>query len=283
MKNEINEKELQLVISKQELGTLETNALAIKEKVKELLPNYDSKNYSSKNIDKAKEDKALLNKTSKVLNDKRIELEKEFMKPFESFKEIIKETTDLIKTASSQIDVIVKDVENKEKEEKKNEIIEIFNEKIKELSTLIPFENIFDEKWLNKTAKMKDIENSLEIKLEQIRTDLITISELHSKYEIELKNDYLKHFDLGLIIRKNSELMQKEEALKVQTEETKKVIEDEKNEKMQEMAEQVIASKETDEVKTYTLEISGTTNQLWALQKFLETNNMHFKKISEEK
>lgn len=283
MKNEINEKELQLVISKQELGTLETNALAIKEKVKELLPNYDSKNYSSENIDKAKEDKALLNKTSKVLNDKRIELEREFMKPFESFKEIIKETTDLIKTASAQIDVIVKDVENKEKEEKKNEIIEIFNEKIKELSTLIPFENIFDEKWLNKTAKMKDIENSLEIKLEQIRTDLITISELHSKYEIELKNDYLKHFDLGLIIRKNSELMQKEEALKVQTEESKKVIEDEKNEKMQEMAEQVIASKETDEVKTYTLEISGTTNQLWALKKFLETNNMHFKKISEEK
>lgn len=276
---ELNEKDLQLVVSKQELGTLETNALAIKEKVKELLPNYDSKNYSSTNIDKAKEDKALLNKTSKVLNDKRIELEREFMKPFESFKEIIKETTDLIKTASSQIDVIVKDVENKEKEEKKDEIIKIFNEKIKELSDLIPFERIFDEKWLNKTAKIKDIESSIETKLEQIRNDLITISELHSKYEIELKNDYLKHFDLGLIIRKNSELIQKEEALKAQTEETEKVIEEAKEEKMQKMAEEVVPTKIVEDTKTYVLKITGTTSQLKALRKFLEINGMSFEKI----
>lgn len=276
---ELSEKDLQLVVSKQELGTLETNALAIKEKIKELLPNYDPKNYSSANIDKAKEDKALLDKTSKVLNDKRIELEREFMKPFESFKEIIKETTDLIKTASSQIDVIVKDVENKEKEEKKNEIIKIFNEKIKELSDLIPFERIFDEKWLNKTAKMKDIESSIETKLEQIRNDLITISELHSKYEIELKNDFLKHFDLGLIIRKNSELIQKEEALKVQTEETEKVIEEQKEEKMQKMAEEVVPPKIADDIKTYTLKITGTTSQLKALRRFLEINGMSFEKI----
>lgn len=277
---ELSEKDLQLVVSKQELGTLETNALAIKEKIKELLPNYDSKNYSSANIDKAKEDKALLNKTSKVLNDKRIELEREFMKPFESFKEIIKETTDLIKTASSQIDVIVKDVENKEKEEKKNEIIKIFNEKIKELSDLIPFERIFDEKWLNKTAKMKDIESSIETKLEQIRNDLITISELHSKYEIELKNDYLKHFDLGLIIRKNSELIQKEEALKVQTEETEKVIEEQKEEKMQKMATTKVEEKIYDPVIVVALEITMRESVARVMKTFMFNNDATYKKIT---
>ena len=80
--NEINENELQLVITKKELGSLTTNAKAIKEKVKEILPNYNANNYDESNIDKAKSDKAMLNKTSKLLNDERIKIEKEFMKPF---------------------------------------------------------------------------------------------------------------------------------------------------------------------------------------------------------
>lgn len=279
MNEELNENELTLVVSKQELGVLETNALAIKEKVEGLLLNYDAKNYDINSIDKAIKDRALLNKTSKVLNDKRIALEKEFNKPFETFKSIIKETTDLIKEASSKIDEVVKNVENQEKEEKKKNIINIFESEVSELKEVLPFERIFDERWLNKTFDIKDVERDLKIKLEQIRNDLITISELHSKYEIELKNDYLSHFDLGLVIRKNSDLTQKEELLKNQTEETEKVVEEKKIEKMNEMATTKVEEKMIDPVMTYVLKITGKKSQLVALKIFLNTNEMQFEKV----
>lgn len=277
---EINEKDLQLVITKQELGALETNALAVKEKVQEILKKYDLENYKDKDPIVAKNDRAVLNKTAKVLDEKRLEVERKFMEPINPFKGIIKETIEMITKASSQIDTIVKEAENREKEEKKKAILVIFESEVKELKDIVKFEDIFDERYLNKTFKIEDVEKDITSKLEQIRNDLITISELHSKYEIELKNDYLKHFDLGLIIRKNSELMQKEELLKNQTSETEKIIEEAKEEKMQKMSEQVVEAKEEEPILTFTLKITGKKNQLIALRKFIEVNGMNYEKIN---
>ena len=61
----INENELELIVSKKSLGELTTNAIVIKDKVKNALVNFKAENYNEDNIDKAKDDKALLNKTSK--------------------------------------------------------------------------------------------------------------------------------------------------------------------------------------------------------------------------
>ena len=262
------------------LGELTTNALKIKEEIKNKLEDYKAENYDINSIDKAKEDKAMLNRTAKKLNDERIKLEKEFMKPFDEFKTVVKEITEMIKDSSSKIDEIVKEVENKDKEEKKKAILVIFESEVKELKDVLKFEKVFDERYLNKTFKIEDVEKDLISKLEKIRNDLITISELHSKYEIELKNDYLNNFDLGMIIRKNSELIQREEALKNQVEETKKVIEEQKEEKMQEMAETIVEIKEEEPVLTFTLKITGKKNQLLALRKFIETNGMSYEKVA---
>lgn len=277
----MKEKDFELIVSKQELGTLETNALAIKEKIQELLPTYDVSNYSENNLDKAKEDKALLNKTSKALNDKRIELEKEFMMPFENFKAIVKETTDLIKEASSKIDEIVKSVENKEKEEKRKNITTIFESLVGELKDLLILEKIFDEKWLNKTFKIEEIKRVISEKIEQVRNDLISIGKLKSKYEIELKNEYLNNFDLGAIIRKNEELNEKEEKLKLQQEESVEVIEKVKEEKMRVMSQVKVEECIFDEILTYTLRITGKKSQLQALKEFMNINEMKYEKVEE--
>lgn len=277
---ELNEKDLELVVSKQELGTLETNALNILEKVKEVLPNYNEENYSEKNIDKAKEDKALLNKTSKVLNSQRIDLEKRFMEPFNNFKAIIKETTDLIDDASYKIDVIVKNVENKAKEQKKIKIQNVFDKYVEELVPVLTFEKIFNDKWLNKTYKLESIEEEIKEKINTIRNDLIAIGNLSSKYDIELKNDYLTNFNLSEVITKNNELLKREELLKTQQKDSQKVVEDQKQEKMEQMANTKVEEKVVDPILTYTLKITGKTSQMKALRQFLDTNEMEYEKIS---
>lgn len=281
--NEISENELQLVITKKELGSLTTNAMAIKEKVKEMLPNYKAENYDESNIDKAKSDKAMLNRTSKLLNDERIRIEKEFMKPFEEFKSEVTETCNLIKQASAEIDVIVKEVDNKAKEQRKNKIIQIFDENVNELKDVLSLEKIFDDKWLNKGSFREDgsfkLEEELINKINIIRNDLITIGELNSKYEIELKNDYLNHFQLGEVIRKNNELIQREELLKKQQEESKKELEQQHEKKVEKMLEKPVEQEEVDPIKTYTLKITGKLSAMKQLKKFMELNNIKSEKI----
>lgn len=279
----IGENELQLIITKKELGSLTTNAKAIKEKVKEMLPNYSSEFYDENNIDKAKSDKAMLNKTSKLLNEERIRIEKEFMKPFEEFKSEVSETCNLIKQASSEIDIIVKAVENKAKEQRKNKISQIFDENVNELKDVLTLEKIFDDKWLNKGSFKEDgsfkLEEELINKINTIRNDLITIGELNSKYEIELKNDYLKHFQLGEVIRKNNELIQREELLKKQQEESKKELEQQHEEKVEKMLEKPVEQEKVDPMKTYTLRLTGKLSAMQQLKKFLELNNIRCEKV----
>lgn len=281
--NEINENELQLIITKKELGSLTTNAKAIKEKVKKILPNYKADNYDESNIDKAKSDKAMLNKTSKLLNDERIRIEKEFMKPFEEFKSEVSETCNLIKQASAEIDTIVKEVDNKAKEERKNKIVQIFNENVNELKDVLTLEKIFDDKWLNKGSFREDgsfkLENDLIEKINVIRNDLITIGELNSNYEIELKNDYLNHFQLGEVIRKNNELVAKEEVLKKQQENSKKQLENEQEQKIEKMLENPVEQEEVDPIKTYTLKLTGKLSAMKQLKKFMDLNNIKCEKI----
>lgn len=281
--NEIKENELQLIITNKELGSLTTNAKAIKERVKELLPTYKAENYDESNIEKAKSDKAMLNKTSKILNDERIKIEREFMKPFEEFKNEVKETCDLIKQASGEIDVIVKEVENREKEIRKNKIEDIFNSNVNELKEVLSLEKIFDDKWLNKGNWKEDgtfkLEKDLIDRINIIRNDLLTIGELNSKYEVELKNDYLNHFQLGEVIRKNNELTQKEELLKKQQEETKKEIEHQREEKVEKMLETPVEQEVIDPIKTYTLRLTGKLSAMQQLKKFIEINNIKCEKV----
>lgn len=273
------ENQLILSVNKIELGTLTTNAIAIRDTVKDLLKNYKAENYNEDNIDKAKEDKAMLNTTSKKLNDKRIELEKEFMTPFNEFKDVISETTTMIKEASSQIDLIVKEVENKAKETRRNTIETHFKALVGELENVVTLDTIFDEKWLNKGSFNEKGEfkllSELENKLNDIRKGLEAIKNLNSKHELALKSQYLKNFDLGQAIAENNRLNELEQKSAI-IEEKKEEI---KEAKIEEMLNTPVEEKIIDIEKTYTLEITGTTAKLEKLKEFMNLNNIRFKKI----
>lgn len=272
---EIKEEDLKLSVVEIQLGTLETNAIAIRDKVKETLKKYDADNYNEDNIERAKKDKALLNNTSKYLNDERIKLEKQFLKPFEEkFKDIITETTTMIKEASSKIDVIVKEVEIKAKATRRSAIETIFNGLVGELESIITLDKVFDEKWLNKgsfndkgefkyTQQLKD-------KLNKIRNDLESISALNSKHELALKSYYLKEFDLGQVIAENNRLNELE-SKQVTIEEKKEEI---KESKIEEMINKPVETEAIDPIKTYTLKITAPLSKQQALKQFLEINKM---------
>lgn len=278
--NEVQNNEFELIITEKKLGSLTTNAKAIRDKIKEILPKYSAENYSENNIEDAKSDKAMLNNTAKKLNDKRIELEKEFLKPFDEFKTTVKETTDMIKEASSKIDLIVKEVDFKAKQERKNYIENLFNSIIGELKELVTLDMVFDEKWLNKGSFNDKGEfkllSELENKLNKIRNDLEIIKTLKSSYEVSLTNQYLRTFDLGSVIQENNRLIE----LAEKTKQVEVVKEEIVKEKVDEMVTKPVENEQEEPIKTYTLKITGTLSQQKKLKEFLDLNKMKYEKIN---
>lgn len=178
----LQEKDVQLVVSKETIGQLTTNIKEVKARVEMALPMYDICNYSIDDIPKCKEDKALLNKAAKALDDKRKELEKVWNKPFEEFKTTCNETCKLIKNAVSLIDGIIKEDEDRTKKAKREEV-EKLAEKCGVETIGIKLDLIFDSKWLNKTTSMKAIEKAIKEKIDNIKKDLEVLKMYAEDYD----------------------------------------------------------------------------------------------------
>lgn len=197
-----------LVVSELTIGTLITNAKEVHDSVIDFLETCDVENYKG-TVKDAATDKAKFNALAKKLNDERIRLEKEFLKPFVPFKEIVSETTDAINKVSSGLDVIVKAKEKEEKEAKKAEIVEIW--KTYDFS-LVSLEKIFNEKWLNKTYKTKRIHDDIAHIIDRIAGDLQSIEQF-GEDTATLKELYLTNLDLQATLRRGAELRENRKRL----------------------------------------------------------------------
>lgn len=209
---ELQAEQLELKVSEKTIGSLTTNAKEIRDLVKAALPKYDISNYSSDDIAKAKADKALLNKAQKTLNDKRIAFEKEFMAPFGEFKEVVADTCKLIKDAVSKIDTVIKEDEQRSRDEKKASIDAL--PEIQEFEALgISIQTIWNEKWLNKTTSLKSISTEIAEKTKAVKTDLETLKSFAEDYDV-LVVRYKESLNLNDTVAYANQLKAQREATK---------------------------------------------------------------------
>lgn len=209
------ETDLQLVVSTKTLGSLTTNAEKIRDMVKTALPQYSIENYSSSDVAKAKEDKTKLNKAAKALNDERIKIEKEWMKPFGDFKDVVTETVGLIKNCVASIDTIIKEDDERTKNAKREQV-----KRLAETCGLevvgIKLEKIWNEKWLNKTTSLKSIEKEITEKVASIKNDLETLKTFSEDYDA-LVTYYKENLNLSETVSYANRLIEARKA-KVQQE-----------------------------------------------------------------
>lgn len=283
-KIEIQEKDLELIVSEKTLGSLTTNAIQIKELVEQALPNYDIANYNENNISLAKKDKAMLNNAAKALNSKRIEFEKEFLKPFAEFKEVVNETVKLISVCSGKIDLVIKQSEQKAKEEKKQIIVDYW--KSKEFN-LVSFDKIFDEKWLNKTSKEKNIKIEIDNIIEKINDDIATLEAIGEDVDL-LKSLYLDTLNINNTIQYANTLKANREKAKIESEqrvkhESKSNVQTNENnpwlfEKPKPTNEPSSVVNQP-ELLTRAMKVWGTREQIISLGDFMNKNGIRFEKL----
>ena len=98
-------------------------------------------------------------------------------------------------------------------EEKKAAIKATYDENIGDLAEVLPFEKIFDSRYLNQTYKLATAQKEIVDKIDTVKTDLETIDSLDSKYKLNAKDVYIKTLDLSKALAENKRLADLEEKL----------------------------------------------------------------------
>lgn len=195
--------------------SIDFNYEEIKTELASKLQEYESLVYTDEQIKLAKSDKATLNALKKALNDERIRLEREYLKPFSAFKAQVDELIKMIDKPVALIDEKVKDFEARRKQEKRQKIEEYY--KGIEHPEFVTLEMIFDPKWLNASATEKVVQTELNIRLVNIKHDIETIESLPD-FAFEAMAAYKTNLDINEAIREGQRLAniqkQKEEAQK---------------------------------------------------------------------
>lgn len=226
----IKESDLELVVSEKTLGSLTTNAKQIRDMVKAALPMYDISNYNDGNIDQAKKDKAALNKAAKALNAKRLEIEKEFMKPFGEFKEVVTETVKLIGECSAKIDIVVKQNEQQYKDKKLADIRTYFDGVN---VNLVDFNKVFNPSWLNKTASLKSVCKEIDATLARIDGEIESLKSVSPEDFDVLRTYYMDTLNISSTIQYANRLKEQRERARI-AEEIRRKSEEEANRKAEE-------------------------------------------------
>lgn len=278
----LTEKDLTLDVRELTLGTLTTNALQLRDHVAATLERYTPENYSEDNVDQAKADRAILNKAAKDLNDRRIQLERDWNAPLQEFKSIIGDTVKMISEGSAKIYAVVKGVENKAKAEKRAAIEELWERKG---ITLLPLSKLWDDKWLNKTKRLPAVEKEIGEKLLKIEAELDTLAAVDTEDGDTLRAYYLDCLDLQRTLAYSATL--KANRQRLQEEQARRQAEAEAQATREAYVAPTAAPARTayeapeaviPEVLERTMVVRGTREQLIDLSEYMKASGIWFRK-----
>lgn len=155
------------------LQEIKWNHEELKAAVAEKVEDYKHLVYSDEQIGEAKKDKTQLNKFKAALENKRKEIKAEVNKPYDTFAGQVKEITGIIDEAVANIDKQVRAFDDREKDQKKEDIGKIF--KASGFPDFVSLEQIWNARWLNKTYSLKDVRSDLNDQKIRINNEIATL------------------------------------------------------------------------------------------------------------
>ena len=252
------------------IKAIEWNHEEIKKEVAEKVKHYASLVYTDEQIKIAKTDRATLNKFIQAMENKRKEVKKQCLAPYEEFEKKMKEIITIVNEPVALIDKQIKDYESNERTKKLIAIEEIW-ERLNAHEWLI-LGRILDDKWLNASVKLPAIEKEIIAKLEQIKSDLITLQNL-PEFSFEAIELYKKTLNINTAI----------EEARLHSEIAKAKAEFEAEQKCEEapapMPETIPDANETAKAKEISFRCWLTVEDAKALKQFFNSRNIKYEAI----
>lgn len=249
--------------------------------LEERLHHYNTLVVTEDSIREAKADRAKLNKLKEALESKRKEVKKEVLKPFNGFEARIKELVALVDRPILAIDTQLSAYEEQRKEDKKNQIAEIYDATVPgELMDIIPLLRIYNPKWLNATTSLKSVKEEIEDIVKRTNADMMVLDTVAPEYAPAVREVYMRTLDITQAMAHRNALQAAAEAFK-QREAAKAA------QAPQPVAEPVKAAptpvqeapKQQEQLYSLRLEFHLTMEQSRKLKQFLTDNNIDYTKI----
>lgn len=249
-------------------GLISWNHEEIKKEVAERVEKYKTLVYTDEQIGEAKKDVAELRKFTKALEDKRKEIKKECLAPYEAFEKQVKEIIAVVNEPIELINTQVREFDEKQKSDKAKKIIAMWEsiEKPDWLQLL----QIERPEWLNKTYTLKKIGEDIADTLTKISEDEKTLAKVENG--AETFEYYKTSLNLAEAIRRAEEA----QAARIAAEERRKAQEAARA--AQEAARAAQAEKVTDteeglpgrvtERAVFTFEVTANNTQYADLNRF---------------
>lgn len=288
---------LQVVIN-QTAGTISMNFEEMKSFLNQRLEEYKGAVFTDDSIKSAKSCTAQLRKEQSALKSRITEVKKEYMQPFDNFKEKADELVRLYDEPILFIDGQVKAYEERRKSEKREEIKVIYSELAQEVSEYIPLEKIYNSKWENVTYKKSDIKKEIYDLVVSTKQAIETINGMESeacekallmyKQDLSLTNaiTYINNYERqrAEILLKEQERKRREEEERIRREEREKIeaaqqaerekaiaVEEAKEQAVQEMIESLTPDDFTSKTNLYEYRMALNNDMKEKLEMYLDS------------
>ena len=207
--------ELQVVV-KQQVGKINWNFEELKTALAAEMEKYTGIVYDDDSIADAKNTVAYLRKLKDSVEERRKEVKKECLKPYDDMEKQVKELTQLIDEPINTIAKQVKDYEEEQRKKKKEEILAYMKEAFTELPETVASKlksKIYDSKWENKSTTKKTWQTAVNTALENTKGDLNILDGIEEDFRKDAKKVYEKNLVLSEALSKVQELRKQKEMI----------------------------------------------------------------------
>lgn len=256
---------------KQTQGNITFDVSKLKKDITNAIKPYEKLVVTEDGVTEAKGMRAKLNKLEKAINDKKIEVKKDYLEPYTQFENEVKEIIGIIRQGTLNIDTQVKSYEEQAKVGKKEDIKK-FYESIAIYG--VDFDKLFDEKWLNSSVNEKSWKEQLSSKIETIKVNLKIIQNMNYEDLGLLKNLYLDTLNLDQALNSYTRLKPISKPVQSDSLDTlSKPIE------VPNSSPQALNQATEPNTLVRAFKVTGTKEQIIELGEFMNTLGVKFEKI----
>lgn len=270
--------ELLQVRADYQLGSIEENLEEVEKSIRAFCDQYKGMVVTEEDIPETKKILAEIRKEKDALDTQRKDIKKAWNKPYDAFEKKVKVLLGIYDETIVEINVQLREYEEKRKAFKKEKIQKLYAELVpEELKEYLPLVRIYNAKWENATYTEEQIREDIRQELDIVNINLNSIKGLQSKWEGDALLVLRKGGTLPEAIQKIKELEEQEATIKASIE-AEKAEAAQKAEKPQDKApeEDLPFGRPSEERTSYTMLFRASVKDYRRLTEFLESTSIEY-------
>lgn len=253
----------------------------IKSELAGKLQVYQNMVVTESGIKEAKADRANLNKFKSALADSRKAVKAQWNQPLCDFEGKMKELERMVDEPIGAIDRQVKAYDEAKKQDKRQQIELFFEGAVGDLEEVLPLSKIWNDRWLNATYPMKDIEKEIVERIRKTHSDIGIIVAMQLPCCDQMLSTYLETLDMSRAMEEKHKYEQAQKA-KAQAKQAEPAP---SSPAAQPVAEAVVntpqetAREAAPELRVLDFRVWVTPEQMQALKAFLVQNHIRYGRV----